>query len=40
MVPRAWEKFDASGELADEGLKERLAKVLVALVEWTWKMQG
>jgi chromate reductase len=40
MVPRAWEKFDASGNLSDEGLKERLAKVLVALVEWTWKIQG
>jgi chromate reductase len=40
MVPRAWEKFDTSGNLDDEGLKERLAKVLVALVKWTWKMQG
>lgn len=35
MVPEALAKFDASGNLTDAKTKEKLAELLVALVDWT-----
>jgi chromate reductase, NAD(P)H dehydrogenase (quinone) len=39
MVPRAEEKFDENGNLTDEKTKQRVQDLLVALVEWTKRLQ-
>ncbi|MEI8230045.1 MAG: NAD(P)H-dependent oxidoreductase [Candidatus Peregrinibacteria bacterium] len=40
MVPSAQDKFDAAGKLIDEKTKEKVAEMIIALVDWTKKMQG
>jgi len=39
-VARAREKFDANGRLQDDEIREHLHRVLVALREWTLRLQG
>ena len=39
-VARAREKFDANGQLQDDEIRDRLYRVLVALREWTLRLQG
>jgi chromate reductase len=38
IIPRAAERFDAEGRLADESTRALIRKQLVALVEWTRRM--
>jgi chromate reductase len=35
MIPRAWEHFDADGNLADDGLRGQVAELVAALAAWT-----
>jgi hypothetical protein len=38
MVPRAHERFDASGNLTDDRTREAVRSLLVALAAWTLRL--
>jgi len=40
MITRAWEKFDADGNLTDEASKKAIGDLLVALGAWTRRLRG
>ena len=40
MIGHAADKFDADGNLTDDGTREHIRKMLVALVDWTIKLKG
>lgn len=40
MVQRAWEKFDADGNLTDEAVRHELRALLEALAAWTRRLRG
>lgn len=40
MIPMAWEKFDAEGNLTDPQTIEQLKELLEALVVWTRRLRG
>jgi chromate reductase len=40
QIQRAWEKFDANGNLTDEVVRHELRAVLEALVAWTRRLRG
>jgi chromate reductase len=40
IIPRAAERFDAEGRLSDESTRELIRKQLVALAEWTRRIQA
>jgi chromate reductase len=39
-IQRAWEKFDADGNLTDEPSREAIRALLQALLAWTSRLQG
>jgi len=39
MVARAWERFDQNGNLTDPETRQRIAKLLQALVDWTRRLK-
>ncbi|MEJ2637516.1 MAG: NAD(P)H-dependent oxidoreductase [Calditrichia bacterium] len=39
FVPRAWEKFDAEGNLLDPKIKEKVRGLLEALAVWTIRLK-
>jgi chromate reductase len=39
-VARAWEKFDAEGNLTDEKTRQSIRDLLVALADWTNRLRG
>lgn len=39
-IQRAWEKFDAEGNLTDEPSREAIRMLLQALLTWTRRLQG
>jgi chromate reductase len=38
LIQNAWEKFDAEGNLTDETTRQQLADLLLALVNWTRRL--
>jgi hypothetical protein len=40
MIGNAAERFDAQGNLTDEGTKDRIRKLLHSLAEWTGRLAG
>jgi chromate reductase, NAD(P)H dehydrogenase (quinone) len=40
MIPKAHERFDASGKLTDEPTRKQVAKQLEALLQWVERMSG
>ena len=40
MIANAASRFDASGNLTDDGTRERIRKLLEALVAWTRQLRG
>jgi chromate reductase len=40
MISTAPEKFDAQGNLTDERTRQRIKKLLEALVEWTNRLNA
>jgi len=40
QVQRAWEKFDANGNLLDEPTRQSVQALLVALAAWTRCLRG
>jgi chromate reductase len=40
MIANAATRFDASGDLTDDGTRERIRKLLEALVAWTRQLRG
>ena len=40
MIANAATRFDASGNLTDDGTRERIRKLLEALVDWTRRLRG
>jgi chromate reductase len=40
IIPRAQERFDAEGRLADESTRELIRKQLAALAEWTRRIRA
>jgi len=40
LVQRAWEKFDADGNLTDEQTRQNVRNMLVALDAWTRRLKG
>jgi len=40
MIGNASSRFDASGNLTDDGTRERIRKLIEALVAWTRQLQG
>jgi len=39
MIGHAQDKFDGSGNLTDESTREHIRKQLVALIDWTRRLQ-
>lgn len=40
LVQRSWEKFDAEGNLSDEGTRQQIADQLAALAAWARRLRG